>query len=52
MNSKPYALVISSILLLAGACAFAEAGTRSVETEVFISAGPDEVMQAWFQEGY
>ena len=47
MNSKPFALLISSILLLAGTCTLADTGTRSVETEVVISAGPDAVLQAF-----
>ena len=47
MHGKTFLAVFSFAVLLAAAPASADTGTRSVDTEVRISAGPDEVLQAF-----
>ena len=47
MNRKPKLLATSLILLLAFASAIADTETRSVDTEVVISATPEKVLQAF-----
>ena len=50
MNRKPKLLATSLILLLAFASAIADTGTRSVDTEVVITASPEKVLQAFLND--
>ena len=50
MNSRPKLLAVSFLLLLGFSAALADAGTRSVDTEVVIAASPEKVLQAFLND--
>ena len=50
MNSKTNAFVFPLLLLLGFSATLADTGTRSVDTEVLISASPEKVLQAFLND--
>ncbi len=50
MNSRPKLLAVSLLLHLGFSAALADTGTRSVDTDVIMSASPEKVLQAFLND--